>query len=185
MVYTITKFWFYPVLSLFIGKIKGKQNIPTRGNFIIISNHFHLIDPLLIIYPMLKKLNKKIHFLAKPSWWFLGETFCRKYAGCIPLFDSKQAYNEIKEYIKKGKIIGIFPQGDYKKGNNTFKTGVIRLALETNTPILPIGIKSSYTLFSSALNMRKLIHLEKNKKTIEQKAEDLMSHVYQLKNEID
>jgi hypothetical protein len=33
--------------------------------------------------------------------------------------------------------------------------------------------------------MGKLIHLEKNKKTIEQKAEDLMSHVYQLKNEID
>ena len=184
MVYPI-QIWFYPVLSSFIGKIKGKQNIPKQGNFIIISNHAHLIDPLLITYISLKRLNKKIHFLAKPSWWFLGETFCRKWAGCIPLFNSKQAYSEIKEYLKSGKIIAIFPQGDYKNGNNNFKTGVVRLALETNTPILPIGIKSSYTPFGSALNIGKLIHLEKNKKTIEQKAVALMNHVYHLKNNID
>ena len=117
----------------------------------------HYIDALLIIYPIIKKLNKRVHFIAKPSWWFLGDSICRKCAGCIPLFTPRQAYNDAKKLLKKKEIVGIFPEG----GINTkkFKTGVVRLSLDTNTPILPIKIKSSYIPFNSELIIGKPLKL--------------------------
>ena len=182
MVYPITKFWFYPLNWIMIKRIKGEDNIPKNPNFIIISNHEHLIDPLYIFYPILKKLNKKLHFVATPTWWFLGDAICRQWAGGIPLFNSEQAYKEAKELIKSGEIIGIFPEGGTRRTKNP-KTGAIRLALETKTPILPIGIKSSYIPFNSTVNIGKLIYLKKNK-NIKKQALELMKYIYKLRNDI-
>lgn len=181
MAYPITKFWLYPLCRLLTKKVKGTNNIPTNSNFIVVSNHEKLIDPLYLLYPILKKLNKKIHFIATPTWWFLGETICRQWAGCIPLFSSEQAYKEAKELIKSGEIIAIFSEGGTRRTKNP-KTGAIRLAIETNAPILPIGIKSSYKPFSSTLNIGKLIYLEKGKKSLKKQARDLMGYTYKLRN---
>ena len=183
MAYPITKFWFYPLNWIMIKRIKGENNIPKNPNFIIISNHENLIDPLYIIYPMLWKLNKKVHFVATPTWWFLGETICRQWAGGIPLFNSEQVYKEAKKLIKSGEIVGIFPEGGTRRTKNP-KTGAIRLVLETKTPILPIGIKSSYIPFNSTVNIGKLIHLKK-KNNIKKQISDLMEEVYRLRNSAD
>jgi|TARA_B100001971_G_C18198318_1_gene542896 1-acyl-sn-glycerol-3-phosphate acyltransferase len=183
MVYPISKIWIYPFCRIFIKKIFGVGNIPTNSNFIIVSNHENRIDSLYIIYPILKKLNKKVHYLAQPKLWFLGEKICRQWAGCVPLFDSKQAYSELKEHLLNNKIVGIFPEGRYKgKKNKKYKTGVIRLTIETKTPILPIGIKSSYIPFTSTLNIGELIYLKKNQKNIKKQISDLMKHIYALRN---
>ena len=183
MAYPINKFWFYPLNWIMIKRIKGEDNIPKNPNFIIISNHEHLIDPLYIFYPILKKLNKKLHFIATPTWWFLGETICRQWAGCIPLFNSEQIYKEVKKLIKSGEIIGIFPEGGTKRTKNP-KTGAIRLALDTKTPILPIGLKSSYTPFNSTLNIGKLIYPNKNK-DIKKQTLELMKEIYRLRDGMD
>ena len=182
MAYPITKFWFYPLCSLLIRKIKGKENIPAKTQFIIVSNHEHLVDPLLIIFPILRKLDNKVHFVAKPTWWFLGNTICRKWAGCIPLFNKKQAFEESRLLIKSGEIVGIFPEGSTKRTKNP-KTGAIRLAIETNIPILPVGLKSSYIPFKSTMNIGELIHF-KNKKNVEKQTLDLMDSVYKLRDDI-
>lgn len=185
MAYPITKFWFYPLHWVLLKKIKGKENIPNKAPFIIVSNHEHLIDPLYILYPILRKLNKKIHFIATPTWWFLGDTICRKWAGCIPLFNSEQAYKGAKGLIiKSGEIIGIFPEGGTRRTKNP-KTGAVRLAIETKVPILPIAIKSSYAPFSSTLNIGKLIYLKKNKKSLKKQARELMTKIYKLRDSLD
>ena len=183
MVYPITKFWFYPLNWLMIKRIKGINNIPNKTPFIIVSNHERLIDPLYILFSVLKKLNKKIHFVATPTWWFLGETICRQWAGCIPLFNSEQVYKETKELIKSKEIVGIFPEGGTRKTKNP-KTGAVRLALETKVLILPISVKSSYIPFSSTLNIGKPIYF-KNKKNIKKQTIDLMKYIYKLRERID
>ncbi len=180
MAYPITKLWFYPFCRIFIKKINGLDNIPKNSNFIIASNHKKLIDPLFLIYVVLRRLNKKVHFVSSGNWWFLGEKICRKWLGCIPLFNSEQAYNEAKNYVKSGEIVGIFPEGGLKRTKNP-KTGVVRLALETKTPILPIRINSSYLPFSSKITIGKPVHLKKGR-NIEKQAIDLMKHVYRLRN---
>ena len=186
MAYPISKLIFYPIFAILMRRIKGMENIPSDKAFIIISNHEKKIDSLLIAFPIIMRLNKKVHFLSNAAWWFLGETICRKWAGCIPIFDPKHAYGEMKEYLVNGKIVALFPEGNYKNQNKkNFKTGAVRLALETNTPILPIGIKSSYVPFASTIRIGKLIYLRKNKKSIENQTADLMKHIYRLRNDKD
>lgn len=181
MVYTISKFFILPLISLFLRKIRGLTNLPEKKPFIIVANHSKQIDGPLVIYLIVKNLNKKVHFVVRPRFWFLGETICRKWGGCIPLFDSKIAYNEMKEYLKEGKIIGIFPEGNIDAKKKNLKTGAVRLAIETNTPILPIGINSSYVPFSSTMNIGKLIYLKKGKSNIEKMGTNVMKKIYKLK----
>lgn len=180
MVYPISKLWFYPLCRILIKKVKGIDNIPEISNFILISNHEKLIDPLLIIYPILRRLNKKVHFLATPTWWFLGETICKKWGGCVPLFNPKQAYNEIKNHVKKGEIVVIFPEGHLNAKVRYPKTGAVRLAIETKTPILPISINSSYLPFNSTINIGELIYLKK-RRNIKNQIRHLIKHIYDLR----
>ena len=183
MVYPISRFWLFYSFRIFIRKIKGLDNLPRNFNFIIVSNHEKLIDPFLILCPVIKKLNKKVHFIATPTWWFLGDTICRKWAACIPLFSKEQAYKESKELIQSGEVVGIFPEGRLGKKEKKPKTGAVRLSLETKVPILPIGLKSSYLPFNSALNIGKLIYLKKGK-NIEKQTIDIMKEVYRLRNNV-
>ena len=183
MVYPITKLWFYPFCRLLIRRIKGMENVPTKIPFIVVSNHERLVDSLLIIYPILKKINKKVHLLSSGSWWFLGETICRKWAACVPVFNPTQAYEETKKLIESGEIVGIFPEGGLRRTKNP-KTGAVRLALEINTPILPISLRSSYIPFNSTLNIGKLIYLKKNKKSLKKQTLKLMEYVYKLRNDV-
>jgi len=184
MAYPLGKLWFFPLINIFIGTISGFNHIPKDKPFILVSNHERRVDPIFLIYLILKKLNKKLHFLAQPKLWFLGEGICRHWAGCIPLYNSKQAFSEMKSYIKRGNIVGIFPQGGYKgEKNNNFKTGAIRLALESNVPILPIGLKSSYLPFRTKINVGKLIWVKGNNE-LQKKAENLMKTIYKLRTKI-
>ena len=182
MAYPISKFWIYPFCRLLIRNVKGMENIPRDKRFIVVANHEKLIDPFYVLYLLLRKLNKKIHFIASPRWWFLGNTICRKWAGCIPLFNSKKAYLEAKELLKQNEIIGIFPEGNLYKKVRIPKSGALRLSIETNTPILPIGIKSSYFPFSSKVNIGKLIYPKKGTRDIEEQTFKIMDYVYKLRN---
>lgn len=184
MVYPIFGILLTISFKLLTKSVKGVENIPTESNFIIAANHEHYLDPLFVAYPVLKKLNKKVHFVAKPTWWFLGENICRHWAGCIPLFSSKQAYKETKDVIERGGIIGIFPEGDLKNPmrKESPKTGAIRLAVETKRPILPIAVKSSYMPFSSRLNIGKPLYFKKSSGNIRIDTANLMAQIYKLRD---
>ncbi len=181
MAYPISKLWAYPVLRVFIRKINGMENVPEKSLFIIAANHEKLADPLYIIYPILKKLNMKVHFLSTGRWWFFGDTICRKWAGCIPIFDRGQAYEEARKQIKSGEIVGFFPEGHLNAKKSYPKTGAVRLAIETKTPILPIGINSSYLPFNSVINIGKPFFLN-GKEDIEKQSLDLIRRIYKLRD---
>lgn len=180
MVYKFTKWWYYPLCWLFIREIIGVYNIPSKGKFIVVANHNKMLDPLLIVYPIVKKIDKKVHFIASVRWWpFLGEYICRRWAGCIPLFTPKQSYKEAKKMVNNGEIVGIFPEGRIDLDERKVKNGAIRLALETDTPILPIKVESSYFPFMSVVTVDKLLQPEGIKKEF-RNPEKLMAKIYNL-----
>jgi 1-acyl-sn-glycerol-3-phosphate acyltransferase len=74
--------------------------------------------------------------------------------GTIPIDrkgKDKKALEKALDALKKGKIVGIFPEGGRTRTGklNKGKTGVARLALWAKVPVIPIGIKGSYKIWSA------------------------------------
>lgn len=179
MAYPITKIWLIPFLRLLIRKIEGMKNIPTNNNFIIASNHEKLIDSFFIWYVVATKPNKKVSMIARPKYK-LEKIFPKKWIGWILVFDRKKGYAEAVEKLKSGAIVGIYPEGSTKV-KNRLKTGAIRLSIETNKPILPVGLNSSWKPFTATIKIGKPFYADKNA-DIRLQTKNLMKKVYGLKN---
>ncbi len=200
MVYPILKKTLFPLVRLFLKEIKGMENIPKNGPFIITSNHESYMDPFLIDSIIIPMLNKKIHFLVNKGrfWNFFGYKIAKDWAGCVPLDDGKEkALEELSSLLKKKEIAGIFTSlrsldGSLRRG----KTGVVRLALKAHVPILPIGIIGAFEiapgnklmpkLKRAKLNIGKLVYLNKyykkniNSNLLRKLTDDLMEVISEL-----
>ena len=176
LVYPIYKRTLLPLIRLFVREVKGIKNIPSKGPFILISNHQCYLDPFLISSVMMPIQNKKIHFLAEKGrfWDFFGDTISRKWAGCVCADDGREkVLQELSSLLKKGKNVAIFIEGrrsddgKLKRG----KVGAASLALEAQVPILPVGLVGSFdiapgtqlipNLKRSEIRIGKLIYLDK------------------------
>ena len=130
---------------LFDWEIKGKENIPRKGGFIIASNHLSYLDPPIIgiAYP------RKVHYLAKSSLFQIPVlNFLIKIYGAIPIEREKEYSISIKkgiEILKKGEGLVIFPEGTRNPEGNIEmpKKGVSFLAYKTGVPVIPKKLKGT------------------------------------------
>ncbi len=151
MVYPIAKRILFRPIRLFLKEVAGMKNIPKKGTFIITSNYASYLDPWLIGSVIIPLKNKKIRYLSmKGRFWDLwGDRIMKDWLGLI-LLDGrkKEALQDLLSLLKKGEIVGILieggrsPDGNLQRG----KTGIIRLALASNVPILPIGITGTFDI---------------------------------------
>lgn len=131
-------------------KVVNQEKIPEDGQFLLVSNHRSIIDPLIIEIAL---KNTKINgfWVAKKELYnsFFFGTFTRN-AGTI-LLDRDASnmtpfFKDAKQIVKNGHSIYIFPEGTRNKENtplSTFKEGSRIIALKNRLPILPVYIKSN------------------------------------------
>jgi len=152
MLYTILRFiGYYLYRPFFVKEIKGMENMP-KGGCIIASNHVSYLDPPILGFIVSQKLNKKVHYLAKIE--LFGHFFSRavhELFETIPIDRTSKSIfwiKEAKKYLRRCEIVGIFPEGERSRSwkIQKGKTGVVRLALATKAPIVPIGIIGTYDL---------------------------------------
>ncbi|HJR78461.1 MAG TPA: lysophospholipid acyltransferase family protein [Anaerolineales bacterium] len=122
--------------------VKGNTSLPA-GPKIIAMNHTPGCDPLYLPFV----LKETPHFLLQDGLftipligWMLNA------AGQIPVHRGTKRAREAKEQacllLRAGKTIAIFPEGkDVPWGQRIpAKTGVVRMAIETGAPIIPLGL---------------------------------------------
>ncbi|WP_258238870.1 lysophospholipid acyltransferase family protein [Arcobacter sp. CECT 8985] len=130
--------------------VLNKDKIPSSGQFLLVSNHRSIIDPL-IIEIALKNSSIKGFWVAKKELYnslFFGSF--TKNAGSI-LIDRESSnmsdfFKRTKEIVKEGHSIFIFPEGTRNTTNevlNGFKDGSKLIALKNRLDILPIFIKTN------------------------------------------
>ncbi len=177
-----------PIISvlfkfLYTPKIIGKENIPKDGKIILAGNHTNNFDCLLLM----SSTKRCIHFLAKDELWKGIKKIIFGNMGLIPVNRRMKDHNALtvaEEYLNNEKVIGIFPEGTTEKEVGKmlpFKMGVIKMAKDTNTQIVPFSITGSYKLFSKDLTLKfgntisiTNDNLESEKKKLEKTIEQLM-----------
>jgi len=125
-------------------------NIPDKGQYLLISNHRSIIDPL-IIEIALEKTNINGYWVAKKELYnsFFFGTFTKN-AGTVLLdrdaTNMSSFFKETKKIVNAGHSIFIFPEGTRNQTNeslSSFKEGSRIIALKNRLPILPVYIKTN------------------------------------------
>jgi 1-acyl-sn-glycerol-3-phosphate acyltransferase len=150
MFYWVVKAVLAPVLRvLFRPWAEGAEHVPRTGPAILASNHLSFSDHFFAPLP----LPRKVIFLAK-SEYFTGRgikgLFSKAFfsgVGQIPVDRSggeasERALRTGLRVLANGQLLGIYPEGTRTPDGRLFrgKTGVARLALEAQVPVIPCAM---------------------------------------------
>lgn len=127
------------VRRLYRIEVVGGENIPQAGGCIIASNHESLVDPFILGIAT----KREIRFMAKSELFAnraMAATF--RSLGAFPVErggGDRAAFSEAAELVRRGEVLGIFPQGTHKQHlERRWHRGAARLALVTGAPIVPV-----------------------------------------------
>lgn len=127
-------------------KAENNKNIPKKGRVILVGNHTHDLDCLTLGY----STTRTVRFIAKNELIRGKKGLFFKSVGIIPVDRTKKDETVIPcavKYLKKGALIAIFPEGTINRTNDIimpFKKGAIKMALASNSPIIPFAISGKY-----------------------------------------
>jgi 1-acyl-sn-glycerol-3-phosphate acyltransferase len=143
--YWIVKALVTPFVRIFVRvRVEGREHIPRRGPVILASNHRSFLDSIFI--PLV--VRRRVTFVAKAEYfddpktaWFFrscGQIPIRREGGSA----SERALSSATDVLRAGKVFGIYPEGTRTRDGLLHRghTGVARLALRCNVPIVPIGL---------------------------------------------
>ncbi len=186
----------YRVLKAIVGvlfkliyriNVKGIENIPKDGAFIVSANHTHIFDPIVLAVI----IDRQVFFLAKKEL-FKNKIFSKFFSslGVIAIDRKNNDFKAIKmcfKVIRNKNILGIFPEGTRVKNVDisNMKKGVALIALKNDTNIVPIHIDASYKIFSKInIEIYKKIEVNEFKNLDESEAidkltEKLFNSIYQ------
>ncbi len=142
-------------------QVKGRENIPHKGPVLVIANHLHLADPLLV--GMSLAPGRRAMFMAKkelfqPRFLFLG--YLIRVFGSFPIhrgrFDRK-ALRQAERVLDDGLALAMFPEGMRSKNAQLQPafSGPALIAWHSGVPILPIAITGSERIKGIAWLLRR------------------------------
>ena len=145
----VSKLIIFPIYKLiFRGNLIGRENIPQKGSFILVSNHGSLLDPPLLGHAV----DRNISFMAKSELFripLLG--FIIKSCGAYPVkrgIVDKKTIKIACEKLSSNQSIGIFIDGTRQKNGrvNKPKQGAALLSFKNQKLLLPVAIINSHRL---------------------------------------
>ncbi len=125
----------------------GTENFPTEGGFIVASNHMTNIDPLTFAH-FLWDNGVVPRILAKASLFNVPVLAgILRATGQIPVHRNTTAAGEsltaAVAAIGDGEVVAVFPEGTLTRDPDLWpmvgKTGIARLALSTQAPVIPVA----------------------------------------------
>ena len=136
-------------------KVRGDENIPTKGAAILVCNHVSFVDAVLLMAasprPIAFIMDHRIFKVPVLGWLF-------KLAKAIPIAPQRedaavyeQAFERARQVLAEGDLVCIFPEGAITKDGELgeFKGGVMKL-LETNpVPVVPMALQNLWGSFFS------------------------------------
>lgn len=125
---------------------EGAENIPSSGPAIVASNHISYAD-VLFLSQFLFLNGRAPRYIGKKSLFeipLVGRIFYA--AEQIPVdresAEAGKALDHAIASLKVGHLIGVYPEGTLTRDENFWpmvgKTGAARLAIITQTPIIPV-----------------------------------------------
>lgn len=155
MLYHICKYFFLFLLKIMnCYSVIGRENIPTSGAVILVSNHSSYLDPMVLG----AGVSRMVYFIAKDELFrtpVIG--FFVKQWGALRVKrgrGDREAITKSLEILNQGQVLGIFIEGtrNLQSTEQMLKPqpGTAMLAIKSGAPVVPVALinanKAFYTL---------------------------------------
>ncbi|SNC60694.1 1-acyl-sn-glycerol-3-phosphate acyltransferase [Kytococcus aerolatus] len=140
-----------PALNLaYRPTVHGLHHVPRNGPAIIAANHSSFFDSIALpmIVPRQLRYPAKAEYFNQPGVKGRAMATFFRAVGQIPTDrsggrKSLAALSEAEQVLKDGDLLGIYPEGTRSPDGRLYRgrTGAVRLALSTGSPIIPVGLE--------------------------------------------
>ena len=132
--------------------ILGEANVPRRGGAVMAINHIGYLD-FAIAGTAALPAGRLVRFMAKKQVFdhpIAGPLMRGMHHISVDRSNGAPSYVEALRALKKGEIVGVFPEATISR---TFelkemKSGVVRLAMDSGTPIIPTIVWGSQRIWT-------------------------------------
>jgi len=143
--------WFYYVARVIIKillllltrwRVKGRENIPSKGPLLAVANHLNIADPPVVCV----SLSRKAIFMAKEELFRSGfSSYFVDSFGAFPVHRGqldRRALRQADRVLAEGLALVMFPEATRSKNAQLQPafSGSALIALRSGAPILPIAI---------------------------------------------
>ena len=136
-------------LALLIGlRARGTRNMPRRGPLIMVSNHLHNFDPVVLG----TVLPRPVYYMAKRELFEQPlSAWVVRNLGSFPVNRGtvdRAALRQARALLDEGLVVGLFPEGTRSPTGTlgVAQPGVALVALQSGAPLLPVAITGTETL---------------------------------------
>ncbi len=127
--------------------LRGRDNLPTDGGYVLVANHASYLDALLLTatlphdYSYLAKRELLHNFFARIGLQRLGGLFVER-------TDAKRATEDTESVIaaaNAGERLGVFPEGGMRSGAGLrpFRMGAFMASANSGLPVVPVAIRGT------------------------------------------
>ncbi|CAN5179600.1 lysophospholipid acyltransferase family protein [soil metagenome] len=144
--------YFSKCLFFFTGillKVKGKENIPESGAYVICSNHTSFLDAFCI-YAIFQEYFVFVGKKEIEKWPLFHIVYTSGMNILVDRNNEKDAAKGLKRMfteIDKGRSIVLFPEGTISKNApkmGPFKPGAFAVAIQKQVPVVPITFVTNW-----------------------------------------
>lgn len=154
------------IFKLYFGfSVKGLENLPKEGPFILAPNHQSYLDGMFVMCPLPNHLILKTYFYAKES--HVRNPYAKWMASIhnVVLMEPsnlKKSIQRLGEVLKMKRNIMIFPEGTRTEngGVGEFKKMFAIMSQELNVPIVPVCIRGAYKAMPKHTKFPRPKHVE-------------------------
>ncbi len=138
--------------------VEGREHIPTTGGCVYAINHTLGPDYVIVGYAS----PRQVFYMAKAEVFAFHPWVAALVAGAgaFPVQRGKgdiQAVEQGASMVRRGKIVGMFPEGTRSKsgGLQRGKTGMARIALMAQAPVVPVVVINSEPVLRDVLKFKR------------------------------
>jgi len=140
-----------PVLfGLYRLRVRGRENLPAAGGYVLACNHVSSFDPWPLAMPLWP--SRYLRFMAKSELYWFPLTLLLRNVGAFPVHRGQRDTVAIETAVglaREGHVVAMFPEGTrrtkglVKRHEARPRSGAARIALEAGVPLVPAAVKGT------------------------------------------
>jgi 1-acyl-sn-glycerol-3-phosphate acyltransferase len=146
--YNVVAVLSWPVLrGLFRLRVRGQENVPASGGYVLACNHLSNFDPWPLGMPLWPQ--RWLRFMAKAELYWWPATYLLDAAGAFPVHRGVADVEAVETAVRlarEGNVVVMFPEGTrrrkglVKKHDARPRSGAARIALNAGVPLVPAAV---------------------------------------------